>query len=100
MSTRIRRGSKNVFRDLGFSRTDAAHLLVRSDLIIAINEALDERGLTQVQAAELLGVSQPRISDLKRGRIERFSIDALVDLLSRLGIPVTITTGRRRKSVA
>jgi predicted XRE-type DNA-binding protein len=99
MAIRIRKGSRNVFRDLGFPAGDSAHLLIRSDLVISINQILDEQKLTQVQAAKLLGVSQPRVSDLRRGRLERFSIDMLVDLLARLGVAVVIRT-KRRTSVA
>jgi predicted XRE-type DNA-binding protein len=92
MAIRIRRGSGNVFQDLGFPPDEAAHLLIRSDLMISLNQLLQERGLTQVRAAKLLGVTQPRISDLKRGRLELFSIDALVDMLARLGVKVTFQT--------
>lgn len=100
MTTRIRRASGNVFRDLGFPPAEAAHLLVRSELMIALNQLLDERGLTQVRAAKLLGVSQPRVSDLRRGKIDRFSIDSLVDMLARLGVSVTLKARRGRRSVA
>lgn len=92
MATRIRRGSGNVFADVGFPPAEAAHLLIRADLIISLNQLLDKRGLTQVRAAKLLGVTQPRISDLRRGRLELFSIDTLVDMLARLGVTVTLQT--------
>lgn len=95
MPIRIRRGSGNVFQDLGFPPEEAAHLLIRSDLMISLNQLLEEQGLTQVRAAKLLGVSQPRISDLRRGRLELFSIDALVDMLARLGVTVTLRTKKR-----
>lgn len=93
---RIHRSSGNVFADLGFSPEEAAHLLIRSDLMIQVESILNERGLTQAKAAKLLGVSQPRISDLVRGRIELFSIDTLVDMLARLGVSVTLRTKRSR----
>lgn len=99
MATRIQRSSGNVFTDLGFPRDEAAHLLIRSDLMIQLSGLIEERGLTQKEAAKALGVTQPRISDLVRGRIELFSIDTLVDMLSRLGIAVTLKT-RRRSRVA
>jgi predicted XRE-type DNA-binding protein len=92
MAIRIRRGSGNVFQDVGFPPEEAAHLLIRSDLIITLNQLLEKRGLTQVRAARLLGVTQPRISDLRRGRLELFSIDTLVDMLARLGVSVTLRT--------
>lgn len=92
MAIRIRRGSGNVFQDLGFPPAEAAHLLIRSDLMISLNQLLDERGLTQTRAAKLLGVTQPRISALRRGRVELFSIDTLVDMLARLDVTVTMRT--------
>lgn len=88
--------SGNVFLDLGFPRGEAEHLAVRSELMIAIGQLIKERGLTQAQAARLFGVTQPRVSDLVRGRIELFSIDALVEMLGRAGIGVSIRLGKRR----
>ena len=99
MTARIRRSSGNVFKDLGFPAREAAHLLVRSDLMIQLTKILKERRLTQVRAARLLGVSQPRVSDLVRGRIDLFSIDSLVEMLARLGISVSLRT-RPSKRVA
>ncbi len=97
MAIRIRRGSGNVFQDLGFPPEKAAHLLIRSDLMITLNQLLEERGLTQVRAAKLLGVTQPRISDLRRGRLELFSIDTLVEMLARLGVSVTVRTKKSKR---
>ncbi len=99
MTERIRRSSGNVFKDLGFPAKEAAHLLIRSDLMIQLTKLLNKRKLTQVRAARLLGVSQPRVSDLVRGRVDLFSIDSLVEMLARLGVSVTLQT-RRSKSVA
>ncbi len=92
MTVRIRRGSGNVFEDVGFPKAEAAHLLIRTDLMLRIERVLKERGLTQAKAAKLLKVSQPRISDLVRGRVDLFSIDALVEMLARLDISVTLRT--------
>ena len=97
MTERIRRGSGNVFKDAGFPPEEAAHLLIRTDLMIQIEKILEERGLTQAKAAKLLGVSQPRVSDLVRGRIRLFSIDTLVGLLARLGVTVSLHTRRSRR---
>ena len=97
MAIRIRRGSGNVFEDVGFPPEEAAHLLIRSDLMISLNQLLEKRGLTQVRAAKLLGVTQPRISDLRRGRVALFSIDALVDMLARLGVTVTLRTTKPKR---
>ena len=94
MAIKITKGSANVFRDLGFSSVEAEHLRVRADLMLALEKLIARRQLTQAQAAKLLGVSQPRVNDLVRGRLHRFSIDALVDMLARAGIRVRFTTER------
>ena len=91
--------SGNVFRDLGFSREQAAHLLVRSDLLIQVQKAITSRRLQQAEAAKTLRVTQPRISDLLHGRIDLFSTDALIDMLARLGVGVRLVVkpARSRK---
>ena len=94
---RIRPSSGNVFKDLGFPPEEAAHLLIRSDLMVHVEHILKERGLTQANAAKLLGISQPRVSDLVRGRVDLFSIDTLVDMLARLGVSVTFRTRRSHR---
>ena len=97
MAMRMQRSSGNVFTDLGFPKGEAAHLLIRADLMIQLKALIEERGLTQKSAAEALGVTQPRISDLVRGRIDLFSIDTLVEMLTHLGVAVTLTTKRRAR---
>jgi predicted XRE-type DNA-binding protein len=92
----MRRSSGNVFKDLGFNAEEAQNLKVRSDLMIELSKMIDSRGLTQAEAAEIFGVTQPRISDLKRGKIDRFSIDSLVEMLGHAGVRVSFTTSRRR----
>ena len=89
-SGRITRSSGNVFRDLGFGREEAEHLAIRSELMIKIEELLQARGLTQAEAARIMRVSQPRVSDLLRGRLDLFSTDALIDMLARLGVRVRL----------
>ena len=74
MTTRVQKSSGNVFRDLGFSRHEAEHLKIRSELMIRLARFIEAGRLTQAQAARLLGVTQPRISDLVRGKIDRFSV--------------------------
>jgi len=95
----VRRSSGNVFKDLGFDPEESQNLKVRSDLMIELSKVIDSHGLTQAQAAEVFGVTQPRISDLKRGKIDRFSIDTLVAMLGHAGVRVSFTT-KRRKAVA
>lgn len=97
MTERIRRSTGNVFKDAGFPPEEAAHLQVRTDLMIQIERVLKEQGLTQAKAAAVLGVTQPRISDLVRGRVDLFSIDTLVDMLAKLGMSVTFKMRRSRR---
>jgi len=88
--SRITPSSGNVFLDLGFPPGEATRLLVRSHLMTAVTTLIERRRLTQARAARLLGVTQPRVSDLVRGRIELFSIDSLVEMLARAGATVSI----------
>ena len=98
MAIKMQRGSDNVFADLGFPPDEAANLQLRSDLMIQLRKRLAALRVTQAHAARLLGVSQPRVSDLMRGRIDRFSIDMLIKMLGRVGVEVRVTT--RTKSRA
>ena len=97
MTMRVRRSSGNVFRDLGFSAIESESLRVRSDLMLDLQRMIEERGLTQAQAAKLLGVTQPRISDLKRGKIQLFSVDSLIEMLGHAGAQVSFVIKQRRK---
>jgi predicted XRE-type DNA-binding protein len=87
-----------VFQDLGFDPEESENLRVRADLMIELSRLIESKGWTQEEAAEIMGVSQPRISDLIRGKIDRFSIDSLVSMLGSAGIGVRISTSA--KSVA
>src|SRR5262245_1403839 len=82
-SMRVEPGSGNVFADLGLPNADLA--LVKAELVQRIRDLLAERKLTQVKAAELLGLDQPKVSALLRGRVEGYSIDRLFRLLNALG---------------
>jgi predicted XRE-type DNA-binding protein len=99
---KITPSSGNVFRDLGFSTEEAEHLLIRADLLIQLQKAIDARDLTQAKAATILRVTQPRVSDLLRGRLDLFSTDTLIDMLARLGVHVrfVLKASRRRLKVA
>ncbi|MBI4494856.1 MAG: XRE family transcriptional regulator [Chloroflexi bacterium] len=88
MDERIAESSGNVFRDLG--RPDADLLLFKAQLAAQIGSAIARRGWSQSQAANQLGVDQPRISNLVRGRLSGFSTDALLDFLKRLDVKVSI----------
>jgi predicted XRE-type DNA-binding protein len=90
-AVRIERGSGNVFADLGFSHPDLA--LAKAELVQRIRELIEERKLTQIRAAQLLGLDQPKVSSLVRGRVEGYSIDRLFRFLTALGQRVEITVG-------
>lgn len=83
-------GSGNVYLDLGFPPAEAESLLMRSQLMLMVDTVIRKRHLTQTRAARLLGVSQPRVSDVIRGRIGRFTIDALVEMLAKAGVRLDI----------
>ena len=88
--TTMRRSSGNVFRDLGFGPKEAANLRIRSELMDQLSALIAKRGLTQSAATKIFDVSQPRVSDLVRGKIDLFTIDALVDMLVRAGCHVSV----------
>src|SRR5262249_47168497 len=88
---RVEQGSGNVFADLGFSNPDLA--LAKAELVQRIRELIEERNLTQVRAAELLGLDQPKVSALVRGRVDGYSIDRLLRFLTSLGQRIEITIG-------
>ena len=96
---KITEGSGNVFADLGFSPEESANLLFRATLMARLTKLVDDRELTQQSAATLLGVTQPRVNQLLRGKIDAFSLDALVNMLARAGFEVQPRIVRR-KSVA
>jgi len=89
----VTKSSGNVFTDLGFPPEEEANLKLRSQLMIEIDKVIAENHLTQKAAAARLGISQPRVSDLMRGKVEKFTIDALVNFLSKLGHTVSIQVG-------
>jgi predicted XRE-type DNA-binding protein len=94
--TKLVRSSGNVFKDLGFDSREAEHLLIRSDLLIRLQGELAKRDLKQADAARLLGITQPRVSDIVRGRLDLFSTDGLIDLLARAGVRVRVVVSRRK----
>lgn len=85
---KIERGSGNVFADIGFAADEAQNLQLRSDLMTRIERYVQRSGLSQVKAAHALGVTQPRLNDLMRGKIDKFSLDALVNMLGHAGMRV------------
>jgi len=86
----ITRGSRNVFEDLGFSKSEAADLKVKAGLTLQIHNRIKELGLTQVLAADQLGISQPDVSKLMNGRHTGYSVERLLSLLNALEVDVDI----------
>jgi predicted XRE-type DNA-binding protein len=103
MTMKIEQSSGNVFRDIGFGPKEAESLRLRAQLMVEVRRLIQARKLTQRAAAKLLGVTQPRVSDLIRGKIDLFSLDTLVNMLARGGIRVELRisgTDRRRRAQA
>ena len=98
MAIKMERSSGNVFLDMGRPPGEAAHLLLRSGLLSHLTDLIKRRKLSQKQAAKLLGVTQPRVSDLMRGKLQLFSLDTLVDMLTRLGVSVTLELKEKRRT--
>ena len=85
---KITKGSSNVFEDLGFNVHESRNLLLRSQVMIALMHWYNANGLTQASAAKTLGVTQPRFNQLLKGKIDIFSLDALVNMATSAGIRV------------
>jgi len=92
MSETMIKSSGNVFIDLGYSPEEAAILQMRADLMTQLRKFIETKKLTQTNAAKILGISQSRISDLIRGKWERFSLEMLVTLATRAGMRVRLKT--------
>jgi len=90
MTAKFTKSSGNIFTDLGFEAEKASGLKIRSDLMMKIERIIAQNGWSQSVAATNLMVSQPRISDLKRGKIDLFSIETLIEMLNRLGRRVAV----------
>jgi predicted XRE-type DNA-binding protein len=84
----VEESSGNIFADLGLP--DAEERLAKADLAIAIAREIEARGLTQAEAAEVLGLAQPDISNLRRGHLAGYSIERLTRLINALGRDVEI----------
>jgi predicted XRE-type DNA-binding protein len=95
---RVTRGSGNVFADLGFKAGEAAELEVKAELTRQIYNRIKEMGLTQVQAAGRLGVSQPDVSKLMNARFTGYSTDRLIALLNALEVDVDIVVRPRKRA--
>jgi len=91
----------SVFYDL-FETADAERLSIQSGLALALEREIKARKWTQADAAKAIGISQPRVNDLLRGRLDKFSIDALIVYLVRVGVSVRMeaSTPKRRRRAA
>jgi len=85
MKTETVTSSGDVFKDLGFPAEEAEKLNIKSQLMLEVRKYIEKNNLTQEKAAEIMGVTRTRISDATRGKIEKFTIDALIDMLSKAG---------------
>ena len=92
----IKRRFESVWEAIESDPREAANLRARAELMIALQEHVRRRSMTQAEAARLLRITQPRVSDLMRGKIELFSIDTLVELLGRAGASVKLSVQFKR----
>lgn len=90
MNEPVIEASENVFADLGFEPGEAAILQMRARLMSDLRDYIEANELTQSAAAERLGIAQSRVSDLVRGKWEKFSLEMLITLEARVGRQVTI----------
>lgn len=88
---KITKSSGNVFRDIGFSEEESQDLIIRSRLMLELTKRVEKLGLTQSRAAYELGVTQPRVSDLMRGKISLFSTEMLIGMLAKLGGEISVS---------
>jgi predicted XRE-type DNA-binding protein len=80
----------NIFEELGFDKEEANNLTIRADLMLDLRKFIQSNKWTQAEAAVFFGETQPRISNLMNGDIDRFAIDKLVQMLSRAGMEVRV----------
>ncbi len=90
MTESIINSSGNVFIDLGYSPDEAAILQMRADLMADLRKWIKTKRLTQTKAGEILGISQARVSDLIRGKWDRFSLEMLITLATRTGMRIRL----------
>lgn len=81
---------KNVFEALEDDPAVADNLRLRAEMMNKLHNYIEQQGITQEEAGRLMGITQPRVSDLVRGKVDRFTIDMLVNMLARVGIHVEL----------
>jgi predicted XRE-type DNA-binding protein len=99
-SVKIEKSSGNIFADLGFNKAEASNLLVRSDLMRAIDEWFKASGLTQAKASQQLGFTQVRLNAMLKASIGQFSIDELVNMAASVGVTPKLTITSKKQKVA
>jgi predicted XRE-type DNA-binding protein len=90
MAKKVEGSSGNIFLDLGFPPQEAAVMLLRAQLAEALRVWMEREKLTQARAAKRLKIGQPRVSEIARGKVELLSLDYLVRLCAKAGIPVAV----------
>jgi predicted XRE-type DNA-binding protein len=90
VAKRVTESSGNIFLDLGFPPHEAEVMLLRAKLAEALRAWMERERLTQAETAKRLGISQPRVSEIVRGKVELLSLDYLVGLCAKAGIPVGV----------
>lgn len=90
MKVKVTKSSGNVFQDLGYPPEEAAVLLMRAEIMTDLMNFIKSKKLSQAKAAAMLGISQSRVSDLIRGRWEKFSLEMLIILATKAGMRITL----------
>ncbi len=90
MDNQITESSGDIFKDLDFSQEQSDKLTIKSYLMAEVETYIKKKGITQDQASKVMGVSRPRISDVMRGKIDKFTIDSLVDMLTKAGLHIAV----------
>ncbi len=90
MAAKTTKSSGNIFRDLGFPPHEAEVMLLRAKLAEALRAWMEREELTQAQTAKRLGIAQPRVSEIARGKVELLSLDYLVGLCAKAGLSVGV----------
>ncbi|MEK6806533.1 MAG: XRE family transcriptional regulator [Pseudomonadota bacterium] len=90
MSKRVTESSGNVFADLGFAPHEAAVMLLRAELAESLRVWMERKKLSQAQVAKKLDIAQPRVSEIVRGKVELMSLDYLVGLCAKAGLPLNL----------
>jgi predicted XRE-type DNA-binding protein len=86
---------RNIWEAIEPTPVEAQRMAVRADLMHAIREVIDRWNITQAQAAKRLKISQPRLNDMLRGKLDKFSLDALLELAGHAGLSVKVKIGRQ-----